>query len=143
MVEVRPKGVVGLADAIGALRDELIRAWASGQQQRLRFKPAPVELTVQVAVTSAGSGRAGIRWWLVELGGEVSRESVVTQTLKLSLDPVMYDDQGQLVDVEISDVEDGEDHGGEGDLLGGLRVGRPRMLALAGGEDVEVSDVDG
>jgi Trypsin-co-occurring domain 2 len=105
VAEMRPEGAVGLADAIGALRDELILAWSSGQQERLRFKPAPVELTVQVAVTSAGKGRAGIRWWLIELGGEVSRESVVTQTLKLSLDPVMYDDQGRLTDVMISDVD--------------------------------------
>jgi Trypsin-co-occurring domain 2 len=82
------KGVVGLADAIGALRDELVRAWSSSQQQRLRFKPAPVELTMQAAVTSSGTGWAGIRWWLVELGGEVSRESVMTQTLAAAARPV-------------------------------------------------------
>ena len=110
-------GVVGLADAIGALRDELIRAWSSGRQQKLRFKPAPVELTVQVAVTSAGKGRAGIRWWLIELGGEVSRESVVTQTLKLSLDPVMYDDQGRPTDLMISDVDAEKYYDGGDDLL--------------------------
>jgi Trypsin-co-occurring domain 2 len=105
MAEEQPEGVVGLANAIAALRDELIRAWSSGQERRLRFKPAPVELTLQVALTSAGKGRAGIRWWLVELGGEMSRESVVTQTLKLRLDPVMYDEQGQPTEVLIYDVD--------------------------------------
>ncbi len=105
VAESSPKGVVGLADAIGALRDELVRAWSSSQEQRLRFKPAPVELTVQVAVTSSGTGRAGIRWWLVELGGEVSRGSVMTQTLKLSLEPVMYDEQGRPSELLISDVD--------------------------------------
>ena len=117
MTEAQAKGVVGLADAIGALRDELIRAWSSSQQQRLRFKPSPVQLTVQVAVTSAGKGRAGVRWWLVELGGEVSRETVTTQTLRLSLDPVMYDDQGRPHDVLISDVDAEADQLGEDDLL--------------------------
>ena len=117
MAEMRPEGAVGLADAIGALRGELIRAWSSGQQERLRFKPAPVELTVQVAVTSAGKGRAGIRWWLIELGGEMSRESVVTQTLKLSLDPVMYDDQGRPTDVVISDVDTEDSHSDRDDQL--------------------------
>lgn len=117
MREMLPDGAVGLADAIGALRDELIRAWSSGQQERLRFKPAPVELTVQVAVTSAGKGRAGIRWWLIELGGEMSRESVITQTLKLSLDPVMYDDQGRPTDVMISDVDSRNKRDGTDDLL--------------------------
>jgi hypothetical protein len=105
MADEQPEGVVGLANAIAALRDELIRAWSSGQERSLRFKPAPVELTLQVVLTSAGKGRAGIRWWLVELGGEVSRESVVTQTLKLSLDPVMYDEQGQPKEVLIHDVD--------------------------------------
>lgn len=117
MAELAPKGVVGLADAIGALRDELVRAWSSSQQQRLRFKPAPVELTVQAAVTSSGTGRAGIRWWLVELGGEVSRESVMTQTLKLSLEPVMYDEQGRPRELLISDVDAEAQHTGREDLL--------------------------
>jgi hypothetical protein len=103
--ELQPEGLVNLADAIGALRDELIRAWSSAQQQRLRFRPGPVELTVQVAVTNTGSGRAGVRWWLVEVGGEVARESVTSQTLRLTLDPVIYDDQGQPIDVLISDAD--------------------------------------
>ena len=119
MGEIKPEGLVGLADAIGALRDELIRAWSSGQQKRLRFKPAPVELTVQVAVTNAGTGRAGIRWWLVEFGGEVSRESVVSQTLRLSLDPLIFDDQGRPADVMISDVDAGNSHDRRSDLLRG------------------------
>jgi len=82
-----PKGVVPLSAAIQALRLELMRAWSEGQEQSVRFKPSPVELTLQLAVTSAGGAKAGVRWWLIELGGEVSRESVVTQTVKLTLDP--------------------------------------------------------
>lgn len=117
VAESLPKDVVGLADAIGALRDELVHAWSSSQEQRLRFKPAPVELTVQVAVTSSGTGRAGIRWWLVELGGEVSRESVMTQILKLSLEPVMYDEQGRPRDLLISDVDAEAQRTGRDDLL--------------------------
>jgi hypothetical protein len=37
-----------------------------------RFKPSPAELTLQVAVASAGKGSAGVRWWY-DQGGE-SRE---------------------------------------------------------------------
>src|SRR5918994_2441831 len=85
-----PKGAVPLSKAIGALRDELIRAWWDGQHRVVRFKPSPVELTLHVAVTSAGKGGGGVKWWLIELGGEVSRESVVTQTVKVTLDAVMF-----------------------------------------------------
>jgi hypothetical protein len=109
-----PKGVVPLAAAVAALRDELTRAWWDGQDRSVRFKPSPVELTLQVAVTSAGSGKAGVRWWLIELGGEVSRESAVTQTVKVSLEPVMFDEHGQPLEFLI-DAADNPGHGsGEG-----------------------------
>jgi hypothetical protein len=95
-----PKGVVPLAEAIGALRNELLRAWWD-RDRFLRFKPAPIELTLQVAVTSAGKGTAGVKWWLIELGGEISRESVVTQTVKLTLEPKLFDEQGQEMELLI------------------------------------------
>ena len=86
-----PRGGVPLSEAIEALRLELTRAWSGGQKDTMRFMPSPVELTLQVAVTSAGKGSAGVRWWLVELGGEVSRQSVVTQTVRLTLEPKIID----------------------------------------------------
>ena len=88
-----PQGAVPLAAAIEALRDELTRAWWDGRNQKIRFKPSPVELSLQVGVTSAGKGSAGVKWWLIELGGELSRQSVVTQMVKLSLEPRMFDEE--------------------------------------------------
>jgi hypothetical protein len=101
-----PKGVVPLSAAIGALRDELTRAWWDGRDQSVRFKPTPVELTLQVAVTSAGTGRAGVKWWLIELGGEVSRQSVVTQTVKVTLEPKMFDEKGEPLEFLIDAADD-------------------------------------
>jgi hypothetical protein len=113
-----PKGAVPLAAAVEALRDELTRAWWAGRDKRVRFKPSPVELTLQVAVTWAGSGKAGVRWWLIELGGEVSRESVVTQTVKVTLEPVLVNDRGEPVEILIEAADapapgDGQDGEGE------------------------------
>jgi Trypsin-co-occurring domain 2 len=112
-----PEGVVPLSAAIGALRDELTRAWWDGRDRSVRFEPSPVELTLQVAVTSAGSGRAGVRWWLIELGGEVSRESVVTQTVKVKLEPKMFDESGKPLEFLI-DAPEGttSPEGGEGEV---------------------------
>jgi hypothetical protein len=90
-------GWVGLTEAIEALRDALVAAWWDGQQQRVRFKVEPVELTMQVGVTRAGTGSAGIRWHVLALGGERSREAVSTQTLKLRLAPVLFDAQGKVL----------------------------------------------
>jgi hypothetical protein len=88
-----PAGAVPLSAGIAALREELTRAWWDGQNQTVRFKPSPVDLTLQVAVTWEGKGTGGVRWWLIELGGEVSRQSAVTQTVKLTLEPKIFDEK--------------------------------------------------
>lgn len=103
------KGMVGLSEALIALREELLTAWQEGEgdDRRLRFRiPEPIELTFQVAVTQEGKANAGVKWWLLSLGGEASRGSQVTQTLRLKLAPVMYDPKtGQARDVvEIDDM---------------------------------------
>ena len=104
---------MSLSAAIGALRDELMHAvWAgqfpyqlNGQQRTLRFKPAPIEVTLQVAVTVQGTAKAGVKWWLIEAGGELSREKVATQTVKLTLEPVMFDENGQQVELLIDTAD--------------------------------------
>lgn len=106
MNEVAPKGAVPLAAAIAALRSELTQAWWDAQNQSLRFKVAPVELTLEAAVTYTSKGVAGVKWWLIELGGELARESAVTQTVKLTLDPVTFGPDGQVQTVFIDASDD-------------------------------------
>jgi hypothetical protein len=90
-------GWVGLTEAIEALRAALVAAWWDGQQRRVRFKVEPVELTMQVGVTRAGKGSAGVRWHVLALGGERSRESANTQTIRLRLAPVLFDEHGNVL----------------------------------------------
>lgn len=104
--ELAPPDGVPLAAAIAALRAELTQAWTDSQNQALRFRVAPVELTLEAAVTWTGKGTAGIKWWLLELGGEVSREKAVTQTIKLTLDPVTLDRDGNVVAVYIDAADE-------------------------------------
>jgi hypothetical protein len=101
-----PEGLVGLSEALIALREELLAAWQEGEtggtgSRRIRFRvPEPIELTFQTAVTKKVGANAGVKWWLLSLGGEASRDSQVTQTLQLKLAPVMYDaETGDAVDV--------------------------------------------
>ena len=109
-----PKGAVPLSAAIEALRDELMYAvWAAqfayelnGKQRWLRFKPAAVELTLQLAVTTKGTAKAGVKWWLVEAGGELAREKAETQTVKLSLEPVLLDENRNEVELLIDAADD-------------------------------------
>ncbi|MFE5703845.1 trypco2 family protein [Rhodococcus koreensis] len=87
-VEV-PKGVVPLSAAIWALRNEVIHAVRAGQypyelngqHRTLRIKPAPIEVTLEVVVTTTGTAKTGVKWWLIESGGELAREKTATQTI--------------------------------------------------------------
>ncbi len=103
---------VGLTEAIEALRDALVAAWWDGQRRRVRFKVEPVELTMQVGVTRVGKGSAGIRWHVLALGGERSREAVTTQTLKLRLAPVLFDEQGAVLAEAEQLISDRDDQSG-------------------------------
>jgi hypothetical protein len=107
VVVVEGEGLVGLADAIGSLRSELVAAWSTGTGERVRFRAAPVELTLQVGATKKGAGKAGVDWWVVSVGGERSRETVATQTLKLTLEPVLVDEHGEQVEFLIDAAEPG------------------------------------
>lgn len=99
-------GGVRLADAIEALRTELVQAMTTAPAEGVRFRPGPVELTVEAALTKNFGGEAGIKWWLIEAGGEASRESMVTQTLTITLEPVLLNARGEAVDLIISDRDD-------------------------------------
>lgn len=95
--DATPDGWVDLSTAIAALRRDLARAWWDGRNQRVRFRVEPVEMTVQAGVTRTGKGQAGVKWHILTLGGEKSKETAVTQTLRLRLAPVFYAEDGQLL----------------------------------------------
>jgi Trypsin-co-occurring domain 2 len=97
-------GVIGLSEALIALRKELLDAWQEGEGEgrRLRFRvPEPIELTFQVAATKEAKADGGVRWWIVSLGGEVSRSGVHTQTIHMKVAPVMYDPETGMETDEI------------------------------------------
>jgi hypothetical protein len=85
--------VVGLAEAIEALRTELSGAMLFGHGEGMQFELQPIELILQVAVSDAGSGK--ISWKVLELGA--SRESTSTQTMKLTLTPIWKRRDGTMV----------------------------------------------
>ena len=86
--------IVGLAEAIEALREALTDAVGRGKDQNMQFRVQPIELTLQVVVTKDGNGKIG--WGALGVGG--SFESARTQTLTLKLQPVWKTPDGALVD---------------------------------------------
>jgi Trypsin-co-occurring domain 2 len=97
---------IGLAAAIAALREELLLATEVGAGSNMRFRLAPIELSLQVAVTKEGSGKIG--WTILGLGG--SYESASTQTLKLRLEPQWLKSDGSYTNDFV--VADQDQHPG-------------------------------
>jgi Trypsin-co-occurring domain 2 len=74
-----------LAETVEALRAELARAAAAGAGANFQFPVAGVQLEFHVGVTKTGKGAAGVKFWVVDLGGSVSyaREEIQTVTVTL------------------------------------------------------------
>jgi hypothetical protein len=79
---------VELASVIRQLRTELNEALADTEGERLRFRLAPVEMSLTVTVGREAAPGAKVRFWVIEGGpdAKVSREAV--QDIKLVLTPV-------------------------------------------------------
>ena len=78
---------VGLADAIRALRRELTTAMTAGQGEAIRFELGPVEMEFLLEVRKESEGEAGVRFWVVSLGGKGGLSSGSTHRVTLSLEP--------------------------------------------------------
>lgn len=93
---------VGLAAALEALRDELESAWRASQGRNVRFRASEVTVTVETVARLDKDGSGKIRWWLVEAGAGVKSSSGRTQTLTLTLTPLLYDEHGKLVPLDVA-----------------------------------------
>jgi len=70
---------------VESLRAELARAAEAGAGAAFQFPVTGVQLEFHVGVTKAGEGKAGVRFYVVELGGSGSyaREEIQTVTVTL------------------------------------------------------------
>jgi hypothetical protein len=74
-----------LAETVEALRADLAAAAAAGAQADFQFPVSGVQLEFHVGVTKSADGKAGARFWVVELGasGSYAREEIQTVTVTL------------------------------------------------------------
>ena len=74
-----------LAETMEALRAELAQAAAAGAAAGFQFPVAGVQLEFHVGVKKTGEGKAGVKFYVVELGGSGSyaREEIQTVTVTL------------------------------------------------------------
>ena len=76
-------GGIGLAEAIAALRDELLKARAAGAGSDIQLPVESMTVELRVAATRSKDGRAGFKVPVieVELGGGMAAGSETGQTV--------------------------------------------------------------
>lgn len=89
---------IELAETIEAVRGELATAIASGAASMLHFPVEGVELEFHVVVEKNTDAKAGVRFWVVELGGSAGYRNEQIQTVRVTLGAPV-DDQGRIIKV--------------------------------------------
>jgi hypothetical protein len=80
-----------LADVLVGLRREIQAAQDRAKGENLRFRVDAIEVEVKVGVTSKEAGKAGVKFMVLEMGADLSRELQSMQTLRLKLTPESAD----------------------------------------------------
>ncbi len=82
---------IELAEYIKHLRRQITKASREGEGKSVRFDVETLELELQIVVERSKEGKAGIKSWILSVGGAAARKDEVTQTIKLSLRPTTPD----------------------------------------------------
>ncbi|MGW1204647.1 trypco2 family protein [Streptomyces cyaneofuscatus] len=78
---------IGLADAVAAVRDELLDAAARGAGQEISFVVGPVEMEFEVELRADARAKAGFRVWAVTGDAEVGVARGRTHRVSFTLTP--------------------------------------------------------
>ncbi|QUC56036.1 hypothetical protein IOD14_04095 [Streptomyces sp. A2-16] len=78
---------IELADAVAALRDELLEAAARGVGQDVEFKVGAVELEFAVELRESAEAKAGFKAWVVSAEARGAVEQGRTHRVTISLQP--------------------------------------------------------
>ncbi len=95
---------LGLAEAIKGLRAELTAAMTAGAGERVRFELGTVEMEFGLELAKERGGEAGVKFWVVTLGGKGSSTSGSTHRVTLQLTP-KAPDGGALGLISDTDVD--------------------------------------
>lgn len=88
---------IGLADAIGQLRQEIGKAMEAGSGEALQFSLGPVELELQVELAIKGGVKGGAKWVVVSFGAEASSTRTSTHRVTVTLTPKLKGKSDVLV----------------------------------------------
>jgi hypothetical protein len=76
---------IGLAEFVTALRSELKVAQENAKGEDLQFSVEDIQLEVKVFSESSDKVKSGVKFWVLNAGGEMADKASLAQTLKLQL----------------------------------------------------------
>ena len=82
-----------LAEAVEAVRSELMRAKELGADSPLVFEVGPVEMQFTVTLTREEKGNVGVKVWVLEAGASGTLTGQQTHQVKITLHPKQSDGQ--------------------------------------------------
>ncbi|MCO5968703.1 trypco2 family protein [Actinoallomurus soli] len=86
-----------LAEAVRAVRDELLRAATQGAGSEVSFEVGPIDLEFSVELRRDTQTRGGIRAYIVSAEANAGKSQVRTHRVSLSLTPRRTADGGPLL----------------------------------------------
>ncbi|MFE9608052.1 trypco2 family protein [Streptomyces sp. NPDC006012] len=95
---------IELSDLLTSLRAEIDRARLAAAGQDVRFRINSIDLELQVAVEKTAEANAGVKFWVVSLGGRGGGRTAQTHTVKLSLAAETHDGGPVLTDDDVSNL---------------------------------------
>ncbi|MFD5780028.1 trypco2 family protein [Streptomyces sp. NPDC126933] len=95
---------IELADLLASLRSEIDRARLDADDQEVRFRINSIDLELQVAVERSAEAQAGVRFWVVSLGGKGGVKTGETHVVKLSLTAETKTGDAVLTGDDVSDL---------------------------------------
>ena len=83
--------LIGLAEAISALREEITGAATAGAAETLKFEVGPIELNLEMVVEKEAKAGAKVKFSIFGWGGDATAEGKVSDSrtikVKLTLTP--------------------------------------------------------
>lgn len=95
---------IELAALLASLRSEIDRARLDSAGKDVKFRVDCIDLELQVAVEKSAEADAGVRFWVVSMGGKGTAKSTETHVVKLKLAAVTATGEQVLTGDDVSDL---------------------------------------
>jgi hypothetical protein len=94
-----------LAEAVEAVRAELLRAKELGSGSSMEFEVGPVEMQFTVVLTREGKANAGVKVWVIEAGASGTLTGQRTHQVKITLHPKRPDGRPERIGASADDFK--------------------------------------